>query len=132
MPEATATLGRVVATERKLITWAKRVSPSTIRALSKYFEADWRIIPNGVDTALFRRDVGAGGVATPRDRLAVRARDDRANLVGVLNREVEHLLAATRSRLLDVHQCGVPVYGCRSVSARLEPTICSKAIMAAA
>jgi phosphatidylinositol alpha-mannosyltransferase len=29
------------------------VSPSTVVALERYFDADWRIIPNGVDTALF-------------------------------------------------------------------------------
>ena len=32
------------------------VSPSTVTALSRYFDADWRIIPNGVDTGLFRRE----------------------------------------------------------------------------
>ena len=40
-----------------MLSAAIAVSPSTIRALSKYFQADWRIIPNGVDTELFRRDV---------------------------------------------------------------------------
>ena len=29
------------------------VSPSTVVALERYFDADWRIIPNGVDTTLF-------------------------------------------------------------------------------
>ena len=29
------------------------VSPSTVVALERYFDADWRIIPNGVDTSLF-------------------------------------------------------------------------------
>lgn len=29
------------------------VSPSTVVALERYFDADWKIIPNGVDTALF-------------------------------------------------------------------------------
>ncbi|MEX2154143.1 MAG: glycosyltransferase family 4 protein [Gemmatimonadaceae bacterium] len=33
------------------------VSPSTIVALARYFDADWKIIPNGVDTELFRPDV---------------------------------------------------------------------------
>lgn len=32
------------------------VSPSTIIALERYFDADWRIIPNGVDTDLFQPD----------------------------------------------------------------------------
>lgn len=30
------------------------VSPSTVIALERYFDANWRIIPNGVDTSLFR------------------------------------------------------------------------------
>lgn len=29
------------------------VSPSTVVALERYFDANWRIIPNGVDTSLF-------------------------------------------------------------------------------
>lgn len=29
------------------------VSPSTVVALERYFDADWRIIPNGIDTSLF-------------------------------------------------------------------------------
>ena len=33
------------------------VSQSTIVALERYFDADWRIIPNGIDTDLFRPDV---------------------------------------------------------------------------
>lgn len=33
------------------------VSQSTIVALERYFDADWRIIPNGIDTGLFRPDV---------------------------------------------------------------------------
>ena len=37
------------------------VSPSTVIALERYFDADWRIIPNGVDTALFHP-----GVTLPR------------------------------------------------------------------
>lgn len=37
------------------------VSPSTVVALERYFDADWRIIPNGVDTRLFNP-----GVALPR------------------------------------------------------------------
>ena len=37
------------------------VSPSTVVALARYFDANWRIIPNGVDTALFRP-----GAALPR------------------------------------------------------------------
>ena len=32
------------------------VSQSTIVALARYFDADWRIIPNGIDTALFTPD----------------------------------------------------------------------------
>src|SRR5262249_24370178 len=30
---------------------------STIIALSRYFDADWKIIPNGIDTGLFHPDV---------------------------------------------------------------------------
>lgn len=33
------------------------VSQSTIVALERYFDADWRIIPNGIDTELFHPDV---------------------------------------------------------------------------
>jgi phosphatidylinositol alpha-mannosyltransferase len=33
------------------------VSQSTIVALERYFDADWRIIPNGIDTDLFTPDV---------------------------------------------------------------------------
>jgi phosphatidyl-myo-inositol alpha-mannosyltransferase len=33
------------------------VSQSTIVALERYFDADWRIIPNGVNTDLFKPDV---------------------------------------------------------------------------
>jgi phosphatidylinositol alpha-mannosyltransferase len=33
------------------------VSQSTIVALERYFDAEWRIIPNGVDTTLFNPDV---------------------------------------------------------------------------
>ncbi|HJQ22224.1 MAG TPA: glycosyltransferase family 4 protein [Gemmatimonadaceae bacterium] len=32
------------------------VSQSTIVALERYFDADWKIIPNGIDTDLFRPD----------------------------------------------------------------------------
>lgn len=34
------------------------VSQSTIVALARYFDADWKIIPNGIDTTLFSRDAG--------------------------------------------------------------------------
>jgi phosphatidylinositol alpha-mannosyltransferase len=34
------------------------VSPSTVVALERYFDADWRIIPNGVDTSLFSPRAG--------------------------------------------------------------------------
>lgn len=32
------------------------VSPSTARALERYFEADWKIIPNGIDLEIFNPD----------------------------------------------------------------------------
>ncbi len=32
------------------------VSPSTVTALSKYFEAEWIVVPNGVDTDMFTPD----------------------------------------------------------------------------
>jgi phosphatidylinositol alpha-mannosyltransferase len=35
------------------------VSPSTVVALERYFEADWTIIPNGIDTDSFRPDATA-------------------------------------------------------------------------
>lgn len=37
------------------------VSQSTIVALQRYFDADWRIVPNGVDTSEFRPDVRPPG-----------------------------------------------------------------------
>ncbi len=45
--------------QRKLdkISAAIAVSPSTVSALSRYFEADWIVIPNGVDTEVFTPDV---------------------------------------------------------------------------
>jgi phosphatidylinositol alpha-mannosyltransferase len=39
-----------------MLSVAIAVSQSTIVALERYFDADWRIIPNGVDTTLFRPD----------------------------------------------------------------------------
>lgn len=33
------------------------VSPSTVMALGRYFDADWRVVPNGIDTATFRPGV---------------------------------------------------------------------------
>jgi len=40
-----------------MLSAAIAVSQSTIVALERYFDADWRIIPNGIDTDLFRPDV---------------------------------------------------------------------------
>jgi phosphatidylinositol alpha-mannosyltransferase len=39
-----------------MLSAAIAVSQSTIVALERYFDADWRIIPNGIDTALFTPD----------------------------------------------------------------------------
>lgn len=39
------------------LTAAIAVSRSAIVALERYFEADWKIIPNGIDTELFHPDV---------------------------------------------------------------------------
>jgi phosphatidylinositol alpha-mannosyltransferase len=46
------------ALQRRLdrLSAAIAVSQSTIVALEKYFDADWRIIPNGIDTTLFNPD----------------------------------------------------------------------------
>ena len=46
------------AFQRRLdkLSAAIAVSPSAIVALSRYFDADWKIIPNGVDTDMFRPD----------------------------------------------------------------------------
>lgn len=46
------------ALQRRLdkLSAAIAVSQSTIVALERYFDADWRIIPNGVDTDVFRPD----------------------------------------------------------------------------
>jgi phosphatidyl-myo-inositol alpha-mannosyltransferase len=51
------------AFQRRLdrLSAAIAVSQSTIVALERYFDAEWKIIPNGVDTELFRP-----GVAPPR------------------------------------------------------------------
>ena len=35
---------------------AVAVSPSTVEALARYFRADWRVLPNGVDPSVFRPD----------------------------------------------------------------------------
>jgi phosphatidylinositol alpha-mannosyltransferase len=40
-----------------MLSAAIAVSQSTIVALERYFDADWRIIPNGIDTHLFQPDV---------------------------------------------------------------------------
>src|SRR5688572_1420757 len=47
------------AFQRRLdrLSAAIAVSQSTIVALQRYFDADWKIIPNGVDTDLFRPEV---------------------------------------------------------------------------
>ncbi len=39
-----------------MLSAAIAVSQSTIVALERYFDADWKIIPNGIDTTLFRPD----------------------------------------------------------------------------
>lgn len=36
-----------------MLSAAIAVSPSTVVALERYFDADWRIIPNGIDTHVF-------------------------------------------------------------------------------
>lgn len=40
----------------EMLSAAIAVSQSTIVALERYFDADWKIIPNGIDTALFNPD----------------------------------------------------------------------------
>jgi phosphatidylinositol alpha-mannosyltransferase len=40
-----------------MLAGAIAVSQSTIIAMARYFDADWKIIPNGIDTELFRPDV---------------------------------------------------------------------------
>ncbi len=40
-----------------MLSAAIAVSQSTIVALERYFDADWKIIPNGIDTELFQPDV---------------------------------------------------------------------------
>lgn len=42
-----------------MLSAAIAVSQSTIVALERYFDADWRIVPNGVDTDLFHPDAPA-------------------------------------------------------------------------
>jgi phosphatidylinositol alpha-mannosyltransferase len=41
----------------EMLASAIAVSQSAIIALTRYFDADWKIIPNGIDTELFRPDV---------------------------------------------------------------------------
>lgn len=48
---------RTVQRRLDKLSAAIAVSQSTIVALERYFDADWKIIPNGVDTDLFRPDV---------------------------------------------------------------------------
>ena len=43
-----------------MLSSAIAVSRSTTVALNRYFDADWRIIPNGIDTDVFRPNVVAG------------------------------------------------------------------------
>ncbi len=85
-----------------MLSAAIAVSQSAIIALSRYFDADWRVVPNGVDTAAFSPDAPrpsaiTGDVPTilflgrfdPRNGLAslidafrkVRGRGRRARLV---------------------------------------------------
>ena len=85
-----------------MLSAAIAVSQSTIMALSRYFDADWTVLPNGVDTVAFHPDAPrpaamAGDVPTilflgrfdPRNGLAtlidafrkVRGRGRRARLV---------------------------------------------------
>lgn len=45
-----------------MLSAAIAVSQSTIVALERYFDADWRIIPNGIDTDLFQPNVARPSV----------------------------------------------------------------------
>ncbi|HKO17135.1 MAG TPA: glycosyltransferase family 4 protein [Gemmatimonadaceae bacterium] len=54
------TLGRRYFQKRlSMLNAAIAVSQSTTVALDRYFEADWKIIPNGIDTDVFRSSVPA-------------------------------------------------------------------------
>jgi phosphatidyl-myo-inositol alpha-mannosyltransferase len=56
------------------------VSHSTTVALGRYFTADWRIIPNGIDTSFFRPDVPpAPGVRTDVPSILFLGRFDPRN-----------------------------------------------------
>jgi phosphatidylinositol alpha-mannosyltransferase len=51
-----AVLGPYFQKRLEMMSAAIAVSPSTTLMLNKYFSADWQIIPNGIDTELFRPD----------------------------------------------------------------------------
>jgi phosphatidylinositol alpha-mannosyltransferase len=52
------TIGRRFFQKRlEMLSAAVAVSRSTTVALNRYFDADWRIIPNGIDTDVFRPNV---------------------------------------------------------------------------
>jgi len=100
------------------------VSQSTIVAMERYFDADWRIIPNGIDTELFRHDDGPRpatmrddrpvilflGRFDPRNGLAtlidafkrVKGRRRRAQLVVVGDGPLRHYYAAHAWRDPDI------------------------------
>jgi phosphatidylinositol alpha-mannosyltransferase len=51
------TLRRFFQRRLNMLSAAIAVSQSTIVALERYFDADWKIIPNGIDTDLFQPNV---------------------------------------------------------------------------
>ena len=54
---AYATFRRFFQRRLNMLSAAIAVSQSTIVALERYFDADWKIIPNGIDTDLFQPNV---------------------------------------------------------------------------
>jgi phosphatidylinositol alpha-mannosyltransferase len=82
------------------------VSPSTVVALERYFDADWRIIPNGVDTRLFDPHVNLprpAGVAADVPVILFLGRFDPRNGLSTLIAAFKRLKArGRRAQLLVV------------------------------
>ena len=100
------------------------VSPSVLRALSRYFDLDARVIPNGVDTRMFNPSVARLARFGPEKRtlLFLGRFDPRNGLLFMLR-----AFAEVRKRIRDVRLVvvGAPARSgtstrawCRTTSAR--------------
>lgn len=73
------------------------VSQPVVDAHARYFEADWEIIPNGVDTDFFRADASGGPPAGDPELLFLGRLDPRNGLdtvLGAMPRVLEYLPGA--------------------------------------